>query len=215
MCGGMGGCGCSANTGSCGVKGKAFRSLQESSSGGNLGWNPNPSPYFGNLNGSSRSQALIDTYWAPAGASMPFARPTRRALGAIPGGWSQAEWNALTADQQTAVLKADQQTQTDIRNAISSGVTAALALARAGIEAGQSQADRDLQRDLAQIASKERVDIAKVQAAAGQPITGTTNTSATDIVKAGTAASSSTGTLLLVGGLGLAAYMFLGSGRRR
>lgn len=198
MCSGMGGC---TSCGSCSAKPRPART--DGMRG--MTWNPAPSPFYGTLDGSPRNQELINTYWAPVGAGVS----SERQLGAIPGGWTQAEWSALTPDQQTAVLKADTQTQSEIRASIQSGVTAAVALIRAGIDAGQQQADRDRDLELARINANRDIQIARLKAENGQPIDTTTTET-----KEGTTASGSGG-LLLVAAAGVAAFMFMGKKKKR
>jgi len=199
MCGGLSGC---TSCGSC-------RSAKPRNTHGMQGmiWNPNPSPYYGTLDGTPRNQAMIDAYWAPAASSMGSL--SQRSIGAIPGGWTQAEWSQLTGEQQTAVLNADAKTQSDIRASIQSGVTAAVALIRAGIDAGQQQADRDRDLELARINANRDIQIAKLKADAGQPI----DTATTPVTKEGTTQGSGGVMLLLAAGVG--AFFLMGKKRSR
>ncbi len=107
----------------------------------------------------------------PRYAALPMGVPQRdhsiarqKSLGAIPGGWTATEWATLTPDQQTAVLKADANTQTQVREAILAGAKSAVDIIVKAIETADAAADRENATEIEKIRAKLELDKAKLAA---------------------------------------------------
>lgn len=207
-----------------------------------MGWNPSPSPYVDAWAMRARGRDVMSS-WTPAAAApylspgasstlparapaLELVRSAEKQMGAIPGGWTQTEWDKLSETQKQDVLKQDAATQDAVRKMISSGIDAGVAIAKAAIDADQRERDRQRDLELARIKAKENTDIARIQAAAGQTVTGTTNTSTTSttnttptqmtiLPSTSSSSSSSTGVVLAAAAAGGILLLLARRKRRR
>jgi len=94
-----------------------------------------------------------------------FGSEITKAFGAIPGGWSTAEWATLTTDQKIAVQSGDATTQAQIREAIQAGAKSAVDLLVQAIKTAEAAADRAGATEIEQIRARNALELAKIQAA--------------------------------------------------